>query len=68
MTKEAIKNYNSNELLNDMQENYKNVDEPSDEDSSNVDADGQEFYKLLEDAEQVLYPACINFTRSSFLV
>lgn len=66
--KEAKENCNFDELLNDMQEPYQNLDEPLHEDSSNIDADAQAFYKLLKDAKQELYPRCRNFSRLSFLV
>lgn len=51
-----------------MQEPYQNIDELLHEDSSNVDADAQAFYKLLEDAKQELYLECRNFSRLAFLV
>lgn len=47
MAEEANENCDIDELLNDIQETYQNIDEPLHEDSSNFDADAQAFYKLL---------------------
>lgn len=55
------KNCNTDELLNDMQETYHNMDQLLHKDSLKVDADTQTFYKLQKDVKQVLYPKMQKF-------